>query len=152
MFKRFLKYAVVGLQISMLHWTLIYILTTWIGLWYMFSVILTSVSTSLFGFAMNSIWTWRGHKPVEMGVVRDIIKGWRHPIGVIRLAWTSRFVRYYFVGVLGVLLGWTQTYCYTEYLKLWYIHSSMLGTAVVMTSTFIARDRWIWKNDDIETA
>lgn len=152
MFKRFLKYAIVGLQISLLYWAIVYVLTEYVGIWYMYSVISTTIATSLFGFVMNSLWTWGGSKQIDVGIVKEIIKGWRNPIGMIKLAWSSRFVRYYFVGGLGILLGWTQTYIYTEFLHLWYILSSFIGTLVVMTTTFIARDKWVWKNENTETA
>ena len=151
MFKRFLKYAVVGLQISVLYWGVMYCLTEYLHIWYMFSAVITTVSTSLFGFVMNTIWTWKGHKFIEFKVITDVLKNWRHPIAAIRMAWKSRFIRYYIVGALSILFGWAQTYVYTEYLHLWYIFSSMLGTIVVMTSTFIVRDRWIWRNHDTET-
>lgn len=151
MFKRFLKYALVGLQISVLHWAMLYCLTEFLGLWYMFSTMTTTILTSLFGFTLNSKWTWSGHKPVEMSVFKDAIKSWKHPIEVIKIAWKSRFVRYYFVGVMSIGFGWLQVYVYTEYLGLWYMLSSVLGTMVVMTSTFIIRDKWIWKDDNKTT-
>jgi len=151
MFKRFLKYAVVGLQISILHWSILFILTEYVGLWYMASTVITSVSTSLFGFMMNSIWTWNKHK-VDFKLLPKVVNQWRNPIEFIKLVWQSRFTKYYIVGGLGVLLGWTQVYVYTEYLGLWYMLSSFLGTIVVMTSTFIARDKWVWRNETSKTA
>lgn len=146
MFKRFLKYAVVGLQISLLHWSILYILTEYAGIWYMASTVITSVSTSLFGFMMNSIWTWKNQGKVNLKLLPMVMKKWYEPINFIKLAWQSRIMKYYVVGVLGVLLGWTQVYIYTEYLGLWYMLSSFIGTVVVMTSTFIVREKWVWKD------
>jgi putative flippase GtrA len=144
MFKRFLKYAVVGLQISILHWSILFILTEYAGLWYMASTIITSVSASLFGFMMNSIWTWKNQAQVNLRLLPMVVSRWHRPKEFVKMLWQSRFVRYYIVGVLGVLLGWTQVYVYTEYLGLYYMLSSALGTIVVMSTTFIAREKWVY--------
>jgi putative flippase GtrA len=144
MLKRFGKYAVIGLQVSLLYWALLYCLTEYLHIWYMFSTMLTAMSVSLLGFAANSLWTWGKYERIESKIFKEIIAQWHKPVDMAKMAWQSKFVRYCLVGVCGTVFGWSQVYLYTEYAGLWYMHSSFIGTAVVMITTFIVKDRWIW--------
>jgi putative flippase GtrA len=134
----------VSLEISALYWAMLYSLTEYCKLWYMYSALIATVSLSLFGFLMSSTWVWKGNKGQEVSIVRAILKQWKNPIRVIELAWHSQFVRYYIVGIGGSMLGLLQQYIYTAIFHNWYMASAILGSAGVIVTTFIARDRWIW--------
>lgn len=66
---------------------------------------------------------------------------------------TYRFLKYCIVGTTTTLLGWSLLYIFTEFLGIWYLFSSMLGTVVVLIVAFSLNNWWTWgKHEDREIA
>lgn len=64
---------------------------------------------------------------------------------------TYRFLKYCIVGTVTTLLGWGLLYTFTEFLHIWYLYSSMLGTVVVAVTAFVLNNWWTWgKNEEKE--
>jgi dolichol-phosphate mannosyltransferase len=58
--KQFLKYGVVGASGFLLHISLVYMLTEWLGLWYMQSTVMAACVAWMSNFTFNKLWTFRG--------------------------------------------------------------------------------------------
>lgn len=58
-FKRFVKFAVVGGFGTILAWSTVWLLTEAVGLWYMFSVMIATVITTISNFTLHYLWTFK---------------------------------------------------------------------------------------------
>ena len=57
--RQFLQYTLVGSLGGMLHLALVFSLTEWLGMWYMFSVAASAVTVLGVNFTLNRMWTFR---------------------------------------------------------------------------------------------
>ena len=56
---QFLKYGIVGTLGGFLHLAIVYALTEWAGLWYLWSVACSAFWVWIFNFTLNKLWTFR---------------------------------------------------------------------------------------------
>lgn len=57
--EKFFKFALVGGIGAIITWGLIYILTEYMHLWYMFSSVIATLIAMTSNFILNSIWTFK---------------------------------------------------------------------------------------------
>ena len=57
--KRFIKFAIVGGLGTLTAWGTVWFFTEIVGLWYMFSVMIATVITTISNFTLNYRWTFR---------------------------------------------------------------------------------------------
>ena len=57
--KRFAKFLVVGALTACINFSGVYILTEWIGFWYMWSMAIVACIALLFNFTGHYLWTFR---------------------------------------------------------------------------------------------
>jgi putative flippase GtrA len=146
MIKRFIKYMVMAFQTQVFYWLLLMALTEYMSIVYWISAVISTITLSFIGFIISSVWVWRGHKPVEGNVIRGIIKEWRDPIKVIKLAYQSRFVRFYITGICGSAFGIGILYICVDSFKLWYVFGLLISYIIGGVVTFIVRDKWVWND------
>jgi putative flippase GtrA len=149
MIKRFLKYFAMSLQINFLYWLSMLVLVEYFHVWYLLSAVVSTAILSTMGFLISSFWIWKGHKQIETGIIKEILVAWPDLSAIVILAYKSRFIRYYFTGAVGSLLSLAILYTCTDLLKLWYVDGMLVGYVANLLSTFVAREKWIWKEQTI---
>jgi len=60
-FRQFVKYGIVGGSSVLIDMGLIFIFTEFVGLWYMFSAIISQTAAVIFNFSMNRAWSFRSN-------------------------------------------------------------------------------------------
>ncbi len=61
-------------------------------------------------------------------------------------------MRFCIGGAAGVIASYIALYCLTEYLKIWYIVSAVIGFIVNRGLNFYIQRRWTFQNKDSESA
>lgn len=56
---RFIKFSLVGGVGFLIAWSILWIFTEKVGLWYMMSAIIAQVAATIWNFSANNWWTWR---------------------------------------------------------------------------------------------
>ena len=121
------KFIITSLTFSTLGMGSVYLLTDIVGIWYMYSAVITSAILAALSFSVNYLWTWR-------------IKG-----GELKTVITSRFIKYVVVGGSITLIVWSLLYALTEFMHLWYILSYVICWIVGMTIAFLVNNSWTYK-------
>jgi putative flippase GtrA len=141
--KRFAKYVTIGLSAALAYWGLLFMLTEYCHIWYMISAIISTAVTSPLAFIVHSIWTWKSKITSQKKVLQHIVLDWDKPAELAKTILQLAIVRYYIVGMAGILLDWALLFAYTDLVGLWYMFSAFIAAVIVWIITFVIRDRWI---------
>lgn len=55
---KFIKYCIVGSITTLEGWTIVYLLTEYAHIWYLFSSMIGTPIVTVSAFALNYLWTW----------------------------------------------------------------------------------------------
>ncbi len=124
--RKFGKFIITSLLVSSLNFVLLYVLTDIVGLWYMASAVILTITLVVVSFAVNYYWTWRIKKK-ELKVIV-----------------ASRFVKYIVVGGSTALLIWGLLYTLTEFGHLYYLISATITWVVAVVVAFLSNNYWTY--------
>jgi putative flippase GtrA len=129
--KTFLKFISVGALNALIYFSLMYLLTSIIGIWYMASAMISVVIQTLITFGLHRIYTWKSKKVA----IKSVITIWR-------------FIKYVIVGIGGMIFGLVLLYIITEYIHIWYGISVFVASFILLILNFIANNYWTWGEDE----
>jgi dolichol-phosphate mannosyltransferase len=125
---RFFKFAVVGGSGVLVNMGVLFVLTEWIGLYYLISSLVAIELSIISNFILNDFWTWGDRKDFTgSGFFIRMIK---YNIS----AGTAAFTGNYFTLIL-----------LTELFGLYYILSNLIGIAVGVIINYSLNDRWTYR-------
>ena len=131
MFKTFLKFMAVGGLNALVYFSLVYLFTSVIGVYYMVSAVICVVIQTLFTFGLHRIWVWKNKKVA----IRSAINIWR-------------FCKYIIVGIAGMVLGLGGLYIITEYMHIWYMIGIVVASFLLLICNFFANYLWTWGENE----
>ena len=120
---RWLRFAIVGGIGSLIHFTVLFGLTRFVGLWYILSAIFAVFLAATSNYILNQVWTFK-----EKNIQRKTI-GW-----LKYLASSSIFD-----GIYLLLLAF-----FTETVGFWYILSAFISLLIVFPLRYNVSRLWIW--------
>ncbi len=104
----------------------LYALTEFAGLYYMFSAVAAGETAILFNFVFHDAWTFR--EEGESGV----------------RAWLSRLYQYHVVSLSGIALKLLLLFAFTDILGIYYVASNIVAIGIVFLWNYVANVLWTW--------
>lgn len=123
---RMFHFACVGATMGILNIVIIYILTSIIGLYYIYSAVLSYQVLLVLSFTSNDRLTFRSVK-------NHTLESWWH-----------RFGSYYLISLAGMLFYITIMYILTEYVHIFYLISSIMSTLLVFLWNYFVNKTVTW--------
>jgi SAM-dependent methyltransferase/putative flippase GtrA len=118
-----IKFAIVGGLGSLIHMVILFSLTEFISMWYMFSAGIAVLVSATYNYVLNHVWTFKGKK------IKNHTIGW---IKYIILALV-------FDGAYLLLLSF-----FTESIGLWYVISAFMALLIIFPFRYNISRLWIW--------
>ena len=131
MFKTFLKFMAVGTLNALVYFSLMYLFTSIIGVWYMLSAVISVIIQTLITFSLHRIWVWRTKKTQIKSVLT-----------------IYRFIKYLIIGGCGLVLGLCGLYIVTEVFHVWYVVSMIVASFILLICNFLANNYWTWGDNE----
>ena len=122
---RFTKFCIVGLSGVLVNEGILWMLSGVLGIYYLYSAIVSIESSIISNFSLNNIWTFR-EKHVEQ---ENLI---------------VKFIRYNLSYLIGVGLNIAILWVVTEYFSIHYLISNLFGIAVAVIWNYYASVKWVW--------
>lgn len=122
--KEFLKFAFVGLIGTLINIAILYLLTEKIGVYYMFSAIISFIVAMSSNFFLNKIWTFEEKIGFKIG---------------------GKYIKFALVSVTALLVNLFFLYVFTEVWDIYYIFSQVLAIGVALIINFIGNKIWTFR-------
>lgn len=116
------KFYVVGGSGTVVNLCTLYILTNFLGMWYLFSSaigVIVSVTTNFFG---NKIWTFK--------VKENKIK---------------LYINFWIASITGIIIQLALTFALVQYLNVWYVLAAFIAILIASFSNFLLSKIWVFK-------
>jgi dolichol-phosphate mannosyltransferase len=120
----FFKFALVGLLGTILNLLVLYSLTEFLNVYYMFSAIVAFIIAATHNFILNKIWTFKEN-------IRDRV--------------TSKYMKFFSVSVVALLVNLLFLRIFTESLGLYYMVSQILAIGIALIINFLGNKMWTFK-------
>jgi dolichol-phosphate mannosyltransferase len=117
----------VGTLNGLIYFATLYIFTDIFKVWYMISAFIAVVIQTAVTFSLHYLWTWRNKKTAVKSVVT-----------------IYRLLKYLIVGGCGLVIGLGGLYLITEYLKVYYMVSTIICSFALLVITFLINYYWTW--------
>lgn len=125
--KEFLKFAIVGVANTLIHLSVLYILTEFFSVYYILSSFLAFLVAVTNSFVFNTLWTFK----------KDI----KHNTA-------TRYSKFFVVSVITALANLFFLYIFTEVAGLWYMLSQIIAIALTLMMNFIGNKFWTFKENE----
>jgi putative flippase GtrA len=123
----------VGTLNGCIYFTIMYLLTSVIGIWYMLSAVIAVALQTLITFGLHRIWVWRSKKTA----IRNVMT-------------IYRFIKYCIIGGCGMVLGLCGLYVVTEVFHVYYVISMIVASFVLLICNFLANNYWTWGEGNVK--
>lgn len=107
---RFLRFFVIGGVSGLIDLMLIYFLTNSIGIWYLYSGIISFIIVSIISFILHKKITFKNHDPY----------------------YYKQYFKFFSVILIGIIINNGLLFIFTQFFGLWYIFSRILSSLIVM--------------------
>lgn len=119
---RMVRFLITGILAFLTTLSLLYVLTEWFSLWYLYSATIAYAISIAVSFAFQKFWTFQNS---------------------ISAAARAQFIRFLFLNIMNIGLNACGVYLLTE-LGLWYIMSEFLVALLIALSSFGIMRRFIF--------
>jgi len=120
---KFIRFCIVGGSGVVVNIGLLYLLTEFGGLYYLFSSALAIETSIITNFILNNYWTWKNkHK-----------------------GFFNRLVKFNLVSLVALVINIGILFFMTEIMGVWYILSNLIGILISMLINFWFNDKWTFK-------
>lgn len=123
LFNQILKFGVIGVLAFIIDYSLLYILTEFCGIYYLYSSIVSFIISLIFNYIASIKWVFDVNKKQT---VKEVIV-------------------FAALSVIGLGINQLVMYCMVELLTIYYMFSKIVATAIVMVWNFITRKIFIEK-------
>lgn len=122
---RVVKFGIVGLSGTLLSLIILYLLTDFVGLYYLISNGIALEVGCVNNFICNDLWTYRDNAN--------------------HLSWVHRFCSFQSIAMGGFVLNMVITYLLTEFAQVYYLYSNMVAILVVFVWNYVVNKKITWK-------
>ncbi len=123
--RQLLKFLIVGGSSAAINFLILYSLTEWLRIWYLFSAMFGFVISAVFNFLVNKFWTFS-----------SLEKGKRA---------LSQLLKFLVVSTSGLGLNTLVIYCLTEFIRFDYRLSWFFACAAVTIWNFCFNKFWTFR-------
>lgn len=123
-FKQIARFVISGGIAAAVNLTVLYILTDWLGIWYLFSTILAYVVSFLIGFFLQKFWTFENDK-------KDVLY--------------AQMALYLFLVLFNLVINIVLMYVLVDLLGLWYMLAQFLIIGLIAAWDFMAYKFLVFK-------
>ena len=122
---QFFRYTIVGGLAFVADYSLLFVLTEYLGLHYLVSATISFIVGLTINYILSIFWIFR-HSKLESRIIEFIIYG--------------------IIGVIGLFINNAMLYLLTDYVSLYYMLSKLITAAVVMGWNFVGRKLILFNN------
>ncbi len=122
--KHFFEFVTVGVSGLVVNSLVLALATERLGIYYLASVVLATVASTLWNFALTEFWVYRD-RPQTHGRI-------------------GRFSMFFVMNSAALLLRGPIVYALTSYLKVYYLISNLVSLGVLTVLRYMFADKWIW--------
>jgi len=122
--KEFFKFAFVGLIGTFVNIAILYLLTESLGIYYIFSAVISFIVAMTSNFILNKIWTFK-----ENIGEKTLIK----------------YGKFFIISLIGLAVNLVFLYIFTDLFGIYYIISQILAIGISLTINFIGNKFWTFK-------
>lgn len=124
LFKQLMKFLLVGGTAFLIDYILLYVLTEYVGVFYLYSSIISFTVALIFNYYVSIKWVFDIHE--------------RH-------SKMRNFIYFIVLSLIGLLINQAIMYFMVDLLKIYYMVTKLFATAVVMCFNFITRKKFLEK-------
>jgi len=124
-FSRLVKFMVVGFTGIIVNESILYFLTTVMGIYFLLSSLCGIEASIISNFILNDLWTF--------GNVQN------------RYGWGRRLARFHGVSIAGIIINITTLYALTVGLGINYLISNLIGIFLAFAWNFLGNRRYTWR-------
>ena len=121
--KQVIKFGIVGVIATLIDYIILFILTEYVGLYYLISSIISFSISLIFNYILSIIWVFNIKK-------KQIYK---------------ELLLFVILSIVGLIINQIILYFCTDILNCYYMISKMIATVIVMIYNFITRKKFIEK-------
>ncbi|MFH1311011.1 MAG: glycosyltransferase family 2 protein [Nanoarchaeota archaeon] len=119
--KEFFKFAFIGGIGTLFNIVILYLLTEKVGIYYMFSAVISFIIAMTSNFILNKIWTFKENIKLNVG---------------------KKYVQFGLVSISALLVNLFFLYIFTEVLGIYYIISQILAIGMALIINFFGNKIW----------
>jgi len=122
--KQFLKFAIVGVINTLINLLVLYVLTEFLGIYYLISAVFAFVVAVTNSFILNKIWTFQekiGHRAY------------------------SRYFKFLIISLTALIFNLLLLYILVEYFNIWYMLAQLIGVVLNLIINFLGNKLWTFK-------
>ena len=123
--RRLIKFFTVGATGTVVNQGLLWSLTDILGMYYLYSALISIESSIISNFILNNAWTFRD--------VRSLAGSAFH-----------RFIKYNLLCIAGSALNYVILWLLTDFVHLNYLISNLFGIAAAVTWNYLISLKWAW--------
>ena len=124
---RMIRFGLVGLSGIVVNTGILYLLTDFVGVYYLWSSVIAIQVSILSNFILNDIWTFSSRTLLH-----------RH-------SWIKRLFSFQFIAIGGVLINLLVLYGLTEYAGVYYLIANLVGILIAFIWNFVLNRHLTWK-------
>lgn len=117
---RFIKFCVVGSIGGIITLGVLYGLTEFFNIWYIFSAGIAFVIAVINNFLLNKYWTFKDHTPKIY----------------------QQFMTFFVISVTSLTINLSVLYILTEYIKIWYMTAQIAAILVALSNNYLGNKRF----------
>lgn len=121
--KQIIKFGIVGGLAFLIDYSILYILTEFFGIYYLYSSIISFIVSVIFNYILSIKWVFDVSK-------KQTIK---------------EFSTFIILSIIGLIINQVIMYIMVEKANIWYMFSKIVSTIIVMVYNFITRKIFIEK-------
>ena len=116
---QFIKFCIVGSIGGVIHLGLLYALTEFLHIWYIFSAAAAFTAAVTNNFILNKYWTFQDRAP-------EVPK---------------QFVTFFVISVISLVINLSVLYVLTEYVGLWYMTAQLIAILVALSNNYLGNKK-----------
>ena len=123
LFEQIIKFGIVGVIAFFIDYSLLYILTEFLGIYYLYSSIISFIVSLIFNYIVSIKWVFDVSKKQTL----------------------KDFIIFILLSIIGLIINQLVMYIMVEKVNIWYMFSKIISTIIVMIWNFITRKIFIEK-------
>lgn len=123
LFKQIIRFSIVGICAFIIDYTLLYILTEYLNIYYFYSSIISFLVSLTFNYVVSIKWVFKVNKKTS---IKD-------------------FLVFIILSIIGLFINQIIMYIMVEKVNVYYMISKLCSTIIVMLWNFVTRKMFIEK-------
>lgn len=125
---QYIKYLVSGCTGAIVNVGILYVLTDWLGLWYLFSTSISLLCSFVVSFTLHKFWTF------DNKVMEDV---------------HVQAASYLGVALINLVLNTFFMLVFVEYLHIWYLLAQVISAGLIAFSSFFLYKQFVFKTKTV---